>query len=192
MRVWSGEMGAWVTRPAGSFGIGPGAIGSSRAVGRHAGRRVASAAARGATAALLVAALVGCSRIVVLNDPLTAAEHNDLGVAYESTGKPDLARREYRAALRLDPRLTRARVNLGNLEAEARRCGPAEDCYRRALRDSPADADALNNLAVALVRQRKSLAEAESLAIKAVAADGERDSLYRATLADVRAAKAGR
>ncbi len=139
--------------------------------------------------ALLAAALAGCSRIAILHDPLTAAEHNDLGVAYEAGGKPDLARREYREALRLDPHLTRARVNLGNLEAATARWGPAEDCYRRALRDSPADADALNNLAVALVRQRKSLAEAESLAIKAVAADGERDSIYRATLAEVRAAK---
>ena len=141
--------------------------------------------------ALLAMTLAGCSHIVVLNDPLTAAEHNDLGVAYESAGKPGLATRQYRAALRLDPGFVRARVNLGNLEAGAGRWSRAEDCYRRALRESPADADALNNLAVALVRQRRSLAEAESLATRALKAGGGRDSLYRATLAEVRAARAG-
>jgi len=144
---------------------------------------------RALTLVVLAATLAGCSHIVVLNDPLTAAEHNDLGVAYESAGKPDLATREYRKALRLDPRLVRARVNLGNLEATAGRWRRAEDCYRRAVRDSPADGDALNNLAIALVRQRRALAEAESLATRALEIGGARDSLYRATLAEVRAAR---
>jgi tetratricopeptide (TPR) repeat protein len=148
--------------------------------------------ARVAAWTLLAVALAGCSHIVVLDDPLTAAEHNDLGVAYEAQGKSDLARREYDQALRLDPGLVRARVNLGNLEAASGRWGRAEDDYRRALHRSPADADALNNLAIALLRQGKGLGEAESLAAKAVAADGERDSIYRATLAEVQAARAGR
>ncbi len=142
--------------------------------------------------ALLLAATCGCSRIVVLHDPLTAAEHNDLGVAYESAGKPDLARREYRAALRHDRRFVRARVNLGNLEAAGGRWAEAEGCYRRALRDGPGDADALNNLAVALLRRGRNLTEAESLATRAVRLDGERDSIYRATLAEVRAARGAR
>jgi len=136
-----------------------------------------------------IALVAGCSRFVILNDPLTAAEHNDLGVAYEAGGKPELAKREYRAALKRDPRLVRARVNLGNLEAAAGRWRPAEDCYRRALRVAPDDADALNNLAVALLHQGRSLAEAESLATRAVASGGERDSVYRATLSEVRAAR---
>jgi len=147
---------------------------------RHAGLALAAATA-----------LAGCSHIVVLNDPLTAAEHNDLGYYYETGGYPDLAKGEYRKALKLDPHLVRARVNLGNLEAGAGRWGVAEDHYRRALRDS-ADADALNNLAVALLRQGKSLDEAEELAAKAVAGGGERDSIYRSTLAEVRAARRGR
>ncbi len=142
--------------------------------------------------ALSLVAVCGCSHIVVLNDPLTAAEHNDLGVAYESGARPDLARREYRAALRKDPRFIRARVNLGNLEAGAGRWRDAERSYRRALRVEPADADALNNLAIALLRQGRDLIEAESLATRAVRLDGERDSLYRATLAEVRAARASR
>jgi tetratricopeptide (TPR) repeat protein len=168
--------------------------GAVSAAARSDGRRPRPGAARRAalravTFAILAVAAAGCSRFVILNDPLTAAEHNDLGVAYEASGKPDLAKREYRAALKLDPRLVRARVNLGNLEAAAGRWQPAEDCYRRALREAPNDGDALNNLAVALMRQGRSLVEAESLATRAVASGGGRDSVYRATLSEVRAAR---
>ena len=68
---------------------------------------------------LLVLLLAGgCSRIpriIVLSDPLNAAEHVELGVAYERKGELDLARREYERALRKDGKLYRARVNLGNI-----------------------------------------------------------------------------
>ena len=43
----------------------------------------------------------------------------------------------------------------------------------------------MNNLAVALLRQGRSLQEARELAARAVARGGERDSIYRATLAEV-------
>jgi len=134
----------------------------------------------------VVTALAGCAHLVVLHDPLTASEHNDLGVAYESSGQLDLAAREYRRALRLDSRQARARVNLGNIEAANGRWGRAESCNRRALRDSSTDYDAMNNLAVALLRQGRRLDEARALAERAVAAGGERDSVYRATLAEVK------
>jgi Flp pilus assembly protein TadD len=142
--------------------------------------------------ALLLVAASGCSHFAVLHDPLTAAEHNDLGVAYESSGDRNLARREYRAALRRDPGFTEARVNLGNLAAAAGRWRDAERCYRRALRDRPGDGDALNNLAVALLRGGGDRAEAESLATRAVRAGGARDSIYRATLAEVRGSRGRR
>jgi len=130
-------------------------------------------------------ALAGCSHLVVLHDPLTASEHNDLGVAYESSGQLDLAAKEYRRALRLDPHQPLARVNLGNVEAANGRWSRAESCYRRALRDSSTDYDAVNNLAVALLRQGRRLDEARALAERAVAAGGQRASVYRATLAEV-------
>jgi Flp pilus assembly protein TadD len=136
----------------------------------------------------LVTTLTGCAHLVVLHDPLTASEHNDLGVAYESSGQLDLAAREYHRALRLDSHQARARVNLGNVEAASGRWGSAEKCYRRALSDSSADYDAMNNLAVALLRQGRRLDEARALAERAVAAGGERDSVYRATLAEVNSA----
>jgi Flp pilus assembly protein TadD len=136
----------------------------------------------------VVISLAGCAHLVLLHDPLTASEHNDLGVAYESSGQLELAAREYRKALRLDSHQARARVNLGNIEAANRRWGSAEKCYRRALRDSSTDEDAMNNLAVALLRQGRGLDEARVLAERAVAGGGERDSVYRATLAEVNSA----
>ena len=137
----------------------------------------------------LVALLTSCSHIVVLHDPLGAAEHNDLGVSYERDGETELAAREYRRALRVDPHFARARVNLGNLEAAANRWTEAEVHYRRALQDAADDPDALNNLAYALLRRGRNLAEAEALAARAVRSGGPRESLYRETLADIRRAR---
>lgn len=151
----------------------------------HNGRRAITPV----LAALALAALAGCSHLVVLHDPLSASEHNDLGVVYESSGKLDLAAKEYRRALRLDPRDARARVNLGNTEAAAGRWRSAEKCYRRALHDSTTNYDAMNNLAIALLRQNRDLDAALALAERAVAAGGPRDSVYRATLAEVRSGR---
>lgn len=125
----------------------------------------------------------------MLHDPLTASEHNDLGVAYEASHRLNSAAREYRRALSLDPGMSRARVNLGNVEAARGRWAAAEQCYRQALRDSTTDADAMNNLAVALLRRGKRLDEARAFAERAVAMGGARDSIYRATLEEIRTAK---
>jgi len=138
-------------------------------------------------AAVLAVALAGCAHLVLLHDPLSAVEHNDLGVAYESTGKLALAAKQYRQALKLAPHFSRARVNLGNVEAAQGRWSVAEKHYRRALVDSTTNVDAMNNLAIALLRQRRKLDEARTLAERAAAAGGERDSIYRATLDEVRA-----
>jgi Tfp pilus assembly protein PilF len=154
---------------------------------RRARETLALALAGGLTLAMLDAAS-GCAHFVILNDPLSAAEHNDLGVAYETRGETDLARAQYQAALKRDPSMVRARVNLGNVEAARGEWGHAEKCYRRALADSANDADALNNLATALLRQSRHPEEAVSLAERAVAIGGERDSLYRSTLNEARSA----
>ncbi len=83
---------------------------------------------------LLVAG--GCSRIpriIVLEDPLTAPEHVELGVAYERKGELDLAQREYERALRKDAKFYRARVNLGNIFLAKKEYGKARKEYLLAL-----------------------------------------------------------
>ena len=113
--------------------------------------------------ALLVAG--GCSRvprIIVLSDPLTAAEHVELGVAYEQKGELDLAQREYERALRKDGKLYRARVNLGNVFLVRKEYGNAREEYLRALELRPGDADATNNLSWAAIYSGEGIDEALS------------------------------
>jgi Flp pilus assembly protein TadD len=136
--------------------------------------------------AAVTSALAGCAHLVVLRDPLTAGEHNDLGVAYESGGQTTLAEKEYRKSVRLEAHSVRAWVNLGNTQAATGRWHAAENSYRRALRESPFDPDALNNLAVALLQEGRGPGEARGLAERAVAIGGARDSIYRATLAETK------
>ncbi|MBE0606527.1 MAG: tetratricopeptide repeat protein, partial [Deltaproteobacteria bacterium] len=105
----------------------------------------------------------GCSRvpkIIVLEDPLTAAEHVDLGVAYERKGELDLAQREYERALRKDGKLYRARVNLGNVFLAKKEYGNAREEYLRALELRPGDAEATNNLSWAAIFSGEGIDEA--------------------------------
>ena len=148
-------------------------------------RRDATALLLAGIATVSALALSGCAHFVVLHDPLTANEHNDLGVAYEADGHTALAVKEYRKSVRLDSHQSRGWVNLGNAQAAQGRWHAAEMSYRRALRDSATNADAMNNLAVALLRQGQRVETARALAVQAVAAGGERDSVYRETLQEV-------
>ena len=112
---------------------------------------------------LLLLLAGGCSRvprIIVLDDPLTAAEHVELGVAYERKGELDLARREYESALRKDGKLYRARVNLGNVFLAKKEYGKAREEYLRALELRPGDAEATNNLSWAAIFSGEGIAEA--------------------------------
>ena len=114
---------------------------------------------------LLLALLLagGCSRlpkIIVLEDPLTAAEHVELGVAYERKGELDLARREYERALRKDGKFFRARVNLGNIFLAKKEFGKAREEYLLALELRPGDAEATNNLSWAAIFSGKGVEEA--------------------------------
>jgi tetratricopeptide (TPR) repeat protein len=115
---------------------------------------------------LLVLLLAGgCSRIpriIVLSDPLNAAEHVELGVAYERKGELDLARREYERALRKDRKFYRARVNLGNIFLAKKEYGKAREEYLLALELRPGDAEATNNLSWAAIFSGEGIDEALS------------------------------
>ena len=118
---------------------------------------------RGLPLLLVLLLAGGCSRlprIIVLEDPLTAAEHVELGVAYERKGELDLARREYERALRKDGKFFRARVNLGNIFLAKKEYGKAREEYLLALELRPGDAEATNNLSWAAIFSGEGIDEA--------------------------------
>lgn len=128
-----------------------------------------------------VAALVymvlcsGCARlpeIVFLHDPLTAEEHNDLGVSYENKGEYALAEREYRDALKIRKDLFCAQFNIGNLYLKMRRENEAEDAYKKSIALDPAQPDPYNNLACLYLQSGRNLDDAQKLAEKAVSLSG--------------------
>jgi Tfp pilus assembly protein PilF len=125
----------------------------------------------------------GCSRvpkIIVLKDPLTAAEHVELGVSYERKGEIDLARRQYEMALNKDKGYFQARINLGNVHLAQKEYGKAREEYLRALDLRPGDAEATNNLAWAAIDSGEGIDEALARMEAVVAGPGGR----RATLLD--------
>jgi Tfp pilus assembly protein PilF len=99
--------------------------------------------------ALIVLALTACStpRIIVLNDPLTAREHIDLGLAYEQKGVLDQAKKEYLKALDIQDTWAVPYFNLGNVAYRQRDLKGAERYYRKALELDHENPDIMNNLA---------------------------------------------
>lgn len=131
----------------------------------------------------------GCSlpRIVVHDDPLSSAEHLQLGQAYEAKGEADAAAREYELAAR---HLPAARLYLGNVRFGQGRLDEAESAYRTVISTVPDNAEAYNNLAWLLYTREKNLDEAETLAARAVEmAPGRAE--FADTLEQVRRARAG-
>jgi Tfp pilus assembly protein PilF len=139
---------------------------------------------------LLVLLLAGgCSRIpriIVLEDPLTAEEHVELGVAYERKGELDLAQREYERALLKDRKFYRARVNLGNIFLAKKEYGKARDEYLLALELRPGDAEATNNLSWAAIFSGEGIDEALARMESVVSGPGGRQPTYLDTLGVLR------
>jgi tetratricopeptide (TPR) repeat protein len=117
---------------------------------------------------LFLSGLLSCSHIVILHDPLTAEEHNDLGVTYEQKGEMDGAIREYNAALRKRKDFLTARVNLGNAYFSKKDYPRAEQQYSTVLQTDSANTDAANNLAMLYLETGKHLDQALSLAGRCV------------------------
>ena len=129
--------------------------------------------------------LCACSlpRIIVLNDPLDAREHNDLGVSYEARGEYDLARREYRAAAEGDKVWARPLINLGNVAAAQEEWATAARNYRAALRREPRNTEAMNNLAWVLLQFGAS--DAAIQWSRRVVAEAPEEPAYLDTLAEI-------
>jgi Tfp pilus assembly protein PilF len=133
--------------------------------------------------------LWGCSmpRIIILHDPLSAEEHNDLGVSYQERAEYDLAVREYERAAEMKKRWARPLINLGNVYASQADWSAAEKSYRQALRREPENAEAMNNLAWVLCRAGNTDA-ALVWANKAVASKAD-EPAFLDTLAEVQIAR---
>lgn len=111
----------------------------------------------------LLALAGACARlpeVIVLEDPLTPAEHVALGVSYERAGELEPAAREYARALSSDRGNFRARLNLGNVRLAQKEYGKARKEYLRALALRPGDPEATNNLAWAAILSGKERADA--------------------------------
>jgi tetratricopeptide (TPR) repeat protein len=111
------------------------------------------------------------------------------GVALEEAGRLDEAIALYRRVLAVRPDSARAWTNLGNAQGARAATPDAEKAYREALRLSPADPDALNNLAWLLLQDKQQLDEAEALAVRAVAIPGPDRFEALDTLARIRLAR---
>ena len=71
----------------------------------------------------------------------SAEFHNNLGNIYKAWGKPDLAEKCFREALRLQPRYADAIANLGSLLIGSGRYPEATDAYEKALEVEPDRSD---------------------------------------------------
>jgi len=94
--------------------------------------------------------LSGCSyflKLVFPQDPLTAEEYNNLGVAYEKEEKYELALRGYKRALDKDGSLIIPLVNMGNVYFKQGKYEEAEKYYLKALKRDEKNIEAANNLA---------------------------------------------
>lgn len=133
---------------------------------------------------LLMIALAACAmpKIVVFDDPLTAQQHNDLGVAYEEKGDFGLAEREYEKALKKNREWVIPYLNLGHLYYRQEKLDRAEHILREGLRVKGDHPDLLNNLAWVLMEKGR-LEHAQYLIDKAIAIEDKEE--YRDTRREI-------
>ena len=101
--------------------------------------------------------LTSCSipKIIVLEDPLTAEEHNNLGVAYEKKGMIELAERELKKAIKKNITWDIPYFNLGNIYYKKGQLDESIKFYKKAIKTNPKNSDAMNNLAYVFLKKNK-------------------------------------
>jgi tetratricopeptide (TPR) repeat protein len=130
----------------------------------------------------------GCTghQIILTKDPLKAEEHLKLAQVYEAKGEVELAEEEYKRAVEQDKTNSMAYFGLGNISFKKGKYVEAEDYYKKAIGNTPADnprnAMFYNNLSWVYIETNKDLKEAERLVQKAMLLDAERARIYQDTL----------
>ncbi len=94
-------------------------------------------------------------RRAVAEEPKSADAHGLLGLILDQSEKAMAAEREYRVALRLNPRSVSARANLGVLLARVGRHGEALQLFESVLADVPGHPQATLNRGAALFNLRR-------------------------------------
>jgi len=115
-------------------------------------------------------------QIIVLEDTLTAEEHNDLGAIYEKKGLTDLAEKEYLKASGKREEWMVPYFNLGNLCYKKGDYNRSESFFRGALERAPGNPDIMNNLANALLMQGR-IDEAKKIIEETLAIDRKEEYL---------------
>jgi Tfp pilus assembly protein PilF len=123
---------------------------------------------------LAACAMPKIPQIIVIDDPLTAEQHNDLGVAYEEKGDFALAEKEYEKAIKRNREWVIPYLNLGHIYYRQGKLDRAERALREGLRVKGDHPDLLNNLAWVLM-EKGQLAEAKALIDKAIAMDDKEE-----------------
>ena len=136
------------------------------------------------TLLLAIVILAGCAmpKIVVFNDPLTAQQHNDLGVAYEEKGDFGLAEKEFEKALKKNREWVIPYLNLGHLYYRQDKLDRAEHILREGLRAKGDHPDLLNNLAWVLMEKGR-LEHARYLIDRAISIEDKEE--YRDTRREI-------
>ena len=137
---------------------------------------------------LLLTVFTGCAghQIIIVKDPLKAEEHARLAQIYEAQGEIELAVEEYKKALEQDKTNPMVYFGLGNISFKQGKHTDAEMYYKKAIENTSPDdqknAMFYNNLSWVYIETNKRLAEAETLAQKAVRLDIARVYIYLDTL----------
>jgi len=113
-------------------------------------------------------------QIIVIDDPLTAQQHNDLGVAYEEKGDYPLAEKEYEKAIKKNHEWVIPYLNLGHLYYRQDKIDQAERALREGLRVKGDHPDLLNNLAWVLM-EKGQIKDARTLIDKAIAIEDKEE-----------------
>lgn len=132
--------------------------------------------------------ITGCSfpRIIFIDNELTPDEYIALGVAYEQKGQYEEAIKAYESASK---KSDIAYFYLGNVYFQKNDLRTAEKYYKKAIIKNPEHADAYNNLAWLYYIKRENLAEAQSLAEKAIELNPDKRAAYLDTLEKIREIK---